>query len=109
MTATHVSHDDASTCQLFQRPDAIRQHPADNTDLASSDFFLFGSIKWQLYDYNYKNQKDILNTITESFIGVDQEVLLSVFESWINQLKWVIKHEGKYCTILSQRKKEAFL
>jgi hypothetical protein len=36
--------------------------------------------------------------ITESFIGVDQEVLLNVFKSWINRLKWMIKHEGKYHT-----------
>jgi hypothetical protein len=27
------------------------------------------------------------NVITEIFTGVDQEVLLNVFESWVNQLK----------------------
>jgi hypothetical protein len=45
-----------------------------------------------------------LNAIAEIFTGIDQEVLLSVFESWIYRAKWVIKHEEKYCT--KQRKKK---
>jgi hypothetical protein len=34
--------------------------------------------------------------ITEISTGVDQEVLLSVFEFCANLLKWVTKHERKY-------------
>jgi hypothetical protein len=73
-------------------------HPAYNPDLAPSDFFLFGCIKGKLFDYNYESRDDLLNTITEIVTGVDQEMLLSVFESWTNRLKWVIKHEGRYYT-----------
>jgi hypothetical protein len=29
---------------------------------------------------------------------VHQEALLSVFESWVNRLKWMTKHEGKQYT-----------
>jgi hypothetical protein len=65
---------------------------------APSDFFFFGDIKGKLSDYNYENQEDLLNAITKMFTGIDQEVLLSVFESWANQPKWVTKHEGKYYT-----------
>jgi hypothetical protein len=39
-----------------------------------------------------------LNVVTEIFTGVDQNVLLSVFESWAKRLKWVIKHERRYHT-----------
>jgi hypothetical protein len=48
-----------------------------------------------------------LNGITEIFTGIDHEVLLSVFKSWVNRLKRVIKHEEKYDT--HSRKKETFL
>jgi hypothetical protein len=43
-----------------------------------------------------------LNAITEIILRVDQEGLLSVFESWVNRLKCVIKHAGKYFTKTKQ-------
>jgi hypothetical protein len=39
-----------------------------------------------------------LNAVTQIFARVDQEVLLGVFESWVNRLNYVIKHEEKFCT-----------
>jgi hypothetical protein len=45
--------------------------------------------------YIRESQEDHLNALTENSTGIDQELLLSVFESW---LKWVTKHEGKYNT-----------
>jgi hypothetical protein len=42
--------------------------------------------------------RDLANAIAEIFAAVNQEVLLNVFEFWLNWLNWVIKHEGKYCT-----------
>jgi hypothetical protein len=38
----------------------------------------------------------------------DQEVLPSVFESWVNRLMWVIKHEGTYY-VKSRKNKRHFL
>jgi hypothetical protein len=73
-------------------------HPACSLDLAPSDFFLFGYIKRKLPDYNCESREDLLNVITELFTGIKQEVLLSVFESWVNQRKRVIKHEWKHET-----------
>jgi hypothetical protein len=63
--------------------------------MAPSEFFFFGHIKGKLSDYNSKSRNDLLNAITEIFTGVDQEVLLSVFESSVSRLKWGIKHEGR--------------
>jgi hypothetical protein len=65
--------------------------------------FLFGCIKGKLSDYNCKNREDRLNTITVIFTGIDHEVLLSVFESWVSRLTWVIRHEEKYYTIAESK------
>jgi hypothetical protein len=83
-------------------------HPAYSRDLAPSDFFLFGHIKEKLSDYNCEGREDILNAITEIFTGADQEVLLSVFESWANRVKWVTKHQRKYCTEQRESKRSFF-
>jgi hypothetical protein len=73
-------------------------HPAYSPDSAPSDFFLFAYIKGRLFDYNCESREDLLNSISEIFTGIDPEVSLSVFESWVNWLNWVIKHEDKYYT-----------
>jgi hypothetical protein len=43
-------------------------------------------IKGKLSDNNDKSGEDLRNAITEMSIRIDQEVLLSVFESWGNRL-----------------------
>jgi hypothetical protein len=73
-------------------------HAIYSPDLIPSDFFLFGYIKGKRSDDNCESLMDLLNAITEIFAGVDQEVLRSVFESWANRLKSVIKHKGKHYT-----------
>jgi hypothetical protein len=49
--------------------------------MALSDYFLFGYIRGKLFDYSGESREDLLNAVTKIFTGVDQEVLLSVFES----------------------------
>jgi hypothetical protein len=84
-------------CISASRTDRL-PHPAQGPEVAPRDFFLFVPIKGKLYPYNYESREHFLNASTEIFTRVDQEVLLSVFESWVNRLKWVIKHKGKYYT-----------
>jgi hypothetical protein len=62
-------------------------HPACSPDVALSNFFLFEYIKGKLSDYICESREYLVNAITEISIGVNQEVLLNVFESWVNQLK----------------------
>jgi hypothetical protein len=69
-------------------------HPAYSSDLAPGAFFLFIYIKEKLSDYKCESREDLLNVITEIFTGLRQEVLLSVFEPWVNRLKRAIKNEG---------------
>jgi hypothetical protein len=73
-------------------------HPAYSPDLAPNYFVLFGYIKEKLSDYNRESREDLLNATTTVVTGVDQEMLLSVFESRANRPKMLIKHEGKYYT-----------
>jgi hypothetical protein len=73
-------------------------HPGYSSDLAPSDFIRFGCIKGKPSDYNDQRRKDLLNAIIKFFTGIDQEMLLSVSKSWINRIKCVIKHDGKYYT-----------
>jgi hypothetical protein len=75
-----------------------RTHPAYRPDLAPNHFFFFGYINGKLFVYNYESGEDLLNAITEIVTGVDQEVLPSVFESWINRLECVNNHDGKRCS-----------
>jgi hypothetical protein len=63
-----------------------------------SDFFLFEYIKGKPFDYNCERREDLVNAITEILTGVDQEVLLNIFESWVNGLKGMVKQEEKYHT-----------
>jgi hypothetical protein len=82
--------------------------PAYSPDLAPNDFFLFGYIEGKLFHYDCESRKDLMNAIAEIFNGVDQEVLLSVFEAWGNRLKELIKHEGNYCTQKEENRKYFF-
>jgi hypothetical protein len=73
-------------------------HLAYSPGSAPGDFSLFGHIKRKPSDYNCEIRKDPMNAVTEIVTEADQEVLLTVFESWLNRPKWVIKHEGEYYT-----------
>jgi hypothetical protein len=69
--------------------------PAYSSGPAPSDLFLFGYIKGKLFYHNCESREDLLNAITEFFTGVGEQMLFSIFESWVNRLNLVIKHEGK--------------
>jgi hypothetical protein len=83
-------------------------HSAYSSDLAPSDFFLFGYIKEKTSDDNCESREDLSNAIIEILTEVDQELSLSVLESWVNRLKWLIKHEGKYDTKHGKNKRSSF-
>jgi hypothetical protein len=64
-------------------PTASGLHPS----LDPSGFFPFGYLEVKLSDYNCESREDLLNDATKIFTGVNQEVVLSLFESWVNWLK----------------------
>jgi hypothetical protein len=88
----------AQKCVEASRVERL-SHPIYSPDLAPNEFFLFEYIKGKLSDDNCESRENLLNATTEIFTGVDQEELPSVFESSVNRLKWVIKHEEEYYTM----------
>jgi hypothetical protein len=72
----------AQKCAEASRAERL-PHPADIPDVTPNDFFLFGYIKGKLSVYICESREDLVNAITEIFTGVDPEMLLSVFESWV--------------------------
>jgi hypothetical protein len=68
--------------------------PSYSPDIAPCDFFLFGYLKEKLTEYDIPDREGLKLAITHIFSEIGQETLITVFETWIKQLKWVIKHEG---------------
>jgi hypothetical protein len=81
--------------RCIEAPRAERlPHPAYSPDLAPSNFILVGYIKVKSSDYGGGSREDLLKVITEIFTGVDPDVLLSVFESRVNRVKWASQARG---------------
>jgi hypothetical protein len=70
--------------------------PSYSPDIAPSDFFLFGYLKEKLIEYDIPDQERLKLAITHIFSVIGQETLITFFGTWIERLKWVIKHEGEY-------------
>jgi hypothetical protein len=69
-------------------------HPVYSPDLAPSDFFLFGTVKAELQNYEIHSREDLIMAIRAIFDQISKEMLISVYISWIERLKWVIKNGG---------------
>jgi hypothetical protein len=77
----------AQSCGKASRAEHL-PHSAYGPDLAPSDFILFGYIIGKLSDDSYESRENLLKAIAEVFSGVDQEVPVNVFQSWVSSLKW---------------------
>jgi CRISPR/Cas system CMR subunit Cmr4 (Cas7 group RAMP superfamily) len=64
-------------------------------EISPNSSFLFGHKKEKMSDYNRASQPDLLKTTTESLSQINKTMLICVFEFWMTQLQWGIKHEGK--------------
>jgi hypothetical protein len=71
-------------------------HPAYNLYRAPSDFFVFGTVKTGLQNYEIHSREDLILAIRAIFNEIPKETLNSVYVSWITRFKWVIKNEVKY-------------
>jgi hypothetical protein len=79
-----------SSCKKIQ----WTQHPVCSPDLAPIDFFLFGYIQGKLIECDIPGQQSLQSAITHIFDEIGQETFMAVFETWINRLESVRKHEG---------------
>jgi hypothetical protein len=70
-------------------------HPIYSQDRALSDFFLFGTVKTELQNYEVHSRQDLILAIRAIFDEISKDILNSVYVSWTKKLKWVIKNKGK--------------
>jgi hypothetical protein len=62
-------------------------HPAYSPDLAPSGFFLFGTVKAELQNYDIHSREDLILAIRTIFGQISKETLISVYVSWMKRLK----------------------
>jgi hypothetical protein len=70
-------------------------HPTYSQDRALSDFFLFGTVKTELQNYEVHSREDLMLAIRAIFDEISKDILNSVYVSWIKKFKWVTKNKGK--------------
>jgi hypothetical protein len=58
------------------------EHPPYSSDLAPSDFCLFGKLKEQMAGSEFKSTEDLLATISALTNAISREELESAFQEW---------------------------
>jgi hypothetical protein len=56
-------------------------HPAYSPDLASSDFYLFGSVKQLLSGCQFADQHSLLQAVSDILVTIEKVTLESVFHN----------------------------
>jgi hypothetical protein len=81
----------AQKCRTFCEENRLRlaPHPPRSSDLAPSDFFLFGYVKERLKGMVFPSYEGLLDAIGEMVTGIESETLTAVFEHWTERLECV--------------------
>jgi hypothetical protein len=68
------------------------EHPPYSPDLASCNFFVFGSVKGKLVGKHYETPEDLVSEVRNSIEGIRPDVLKSIFEFWKGRLLdcWIV-------------------
>jgi len=85
---------------LAERSITAMPQPAYSPDLAPSDFWLFGFLKWQLG--SYPDEKSLKRAVTQKLESIPKEMYRKSFENWIERMKLCIKCGGDYFEHLMQ-------
>jgi histone-lysine N-methyltransferase SETMAR len=82
-------HSSESSRNCIQSARAERlSHPPYSPGLAPSDSFLFGYIKEELTDYDFRKREELKSAIIKIFNEIADDILINVFHSWLKRLKW---------------------
>jgi hypothetical protein len=65
---------------------ACHTHPPYSPDLASSDFYLFCTIKEKLERIHVAYEDPFFESFQEIVRGLDQQYLNNVFQAWVRQI-----------------------
>jgi hypothetical protein len=69
-------------------------HLPYSSDLAPSDFFLFGEVKRRLSEYSFDNADELLGVIHDILEVFEAETLNCVFCEWMTRLQQCIDIRG---------------
>jgi hypothetical protein len=61
-------------------------HPPFSTDLALSDFYLFGRLKTTMKGYLFEDENELLAGIINELNKISREQLETVFQEWVLRL-----------------------
>jgi hypothetical protein len=73
-------------------------HPPYSPDISPCDFWLYGILKHNMTDREFRNQQETLNAIAKIWDDLTFEDVQRVFQEWMERLTWVIGHNGEYCS-----------
>ena len=71
-------------------------HPPYSPDIAPSDFFLFGYLKSRLKGFCFDTEELLMNKILLELGQIEKQLLVKVFQTWVERLKTVISTGGEY-------------
>jgi hypothetical protein len=70
--------------------------PPYSSDIARSDFFLFGWLKTQFQPREYNGKDKIYEVMDEILTGLSIKMIELVFVDWMNRLQCLIDENGDY-------------
>jgi hypothetical protein len=71
-------------------------HPPYSSDLALSDFWLFGHIKTSLAARVFNDADELLEAVIEFLNKIQPSELQLVFHHWIVRVEWIGANNGDY-------------
>lgn len=71
-------------------------HPPYSPDLAPSDFFLFGTLKWMLSGKSFSNQEALLAQLGACMEEISSDTFSKVYTEWIERATKVGEGDGEY-------------
>jgi hypothetical protein len=71
-------------------------HSPYSPDLAPSDFFLFGHVKYYLQGIAFPSREELLAPLHEIGSAIPRPTLEDMFRPWMERLEWVSQHTGDY-------------
>jgi hypothetical protein len=71
-------------------------HPPYSSDIAPSDFYLFGTVKGKLKGKVFESCDELMASINSELSKISKDELLRVFLNWMDRLQRVITSGGRY-------------
>ena len=99
--AIKMHHDNARVHQtkdiqifLPEQGVMVMAHPLYSSDLAPSNFWLFGYLKRQLDSYS--DSKSLQQAVTKAIRVISQDEYRKTFNKWIERVQLCIANKGEY-------------